>query len=152
MTVLTDRDGHPIEHGDRVAWGVKGGIRTGSICEIDLKLYPIRGDVVRRRVKTTTTTEDKAKRRGHGGWEWTDNVVRLHPAPADNAVYVLMLNTESGDDFEWTFNRKPTEDEVFAIFQRDIPDELGAAQGDPDDAWGTAQSWRIVEQTVETLA
>lgn len=68
-------------------------------------------------------------------------------------VFALLLSTESGDDYSWAFNRKPTEDEVFAVFQRDIPQELGEAQGetDPEYKWGTALSWRIEAMTVEVL-
>lgn len=64
------------------------------------------------------------------------------------AVWLLLLKTESGDDYEWVFNRRPTDKEVFEIFKRDIPDELG---DDPDDPWGSAQYWRIEPQAVEEL-
>jgi hypothetical protein len=61
-------------------------------------------------------------------------------------IYILLLY-----DFQWVFNRRPTEDEVFSIFERDIPHELGAAQGCPDDKWGTALCCRIEEESVEVL-
>lgn len=69
------------------------------------------------------------------------------------SIFVLSLQTESGDDFTWVFNRRPTKDEVFSIYQRDIPEELGEAQGytDPEDKWGTALNWNIIETEVEEL-
>lgn len=63
-------------------------------------------------------------------------------------VYSLLLNTESGDEFQWAFTSKPSEDQVFSVFKRDIPDELG---DDPDDKWGSASYWRIEEIIVEQL-
>lgn len=66
-------------------------------------------------------------------------------------VYLLLLTTESGDDYHWVFNARPTTEQVFDIFKRDVPDELGEALGTPEDRWGYCQSWRIDEAAIESL-
>lgn len=64
-------------------------------------------------------------------------------------VYVLSLQTESGDEYSWVLDAYPDEEQVFNIFKRDIPYELDS---DPEiDRWGTAKSWRIEKVEVESL-
>ena len=51
-------------------------------------------------------------------------------------IYVLNLTTESGDDYVWAFQTKPTIRQVDALFAQQLPEE-----------WETdsCQSWSIEE-------
>lgn len=68
-----------------------------------------------------------------------------------NTVFVLSLQTNSGDNYTWVLDAFPSQEQVFNIFKRDIPYELGEAQDDPHDAWGTAQNWNVDECELEYL-
>lgn len=55
-------------------------------------------------------------------------------------MWVLTGRTESGDDFVYLWERKPTQTQIDAVFLRDMPEEVEA---------GTCDSYRVERIYVE---
>ena len=45
-------------------------------------------------------------------------------------MYVVPVKTESGDEFYYLWENKPTKDQVFAAIRRDMPDEFDDANNE----------------------
>lgn len=83
-----DADGQPIYIGSRVVWGVKSGLRFGSVIRFPDKLrltHYTRPAAEQYWCFTTTTTEGKYK--GHGGVQRCKGVFVIQDKPEPSSCH-----------------------------------------------------------------